>query len=344
MKEKLRSLLIQYKTPIRIVLCAFVVILIVLALLTYVPITKTTRYDMRGFIVSADGEIREEFDFTVTCKEYNFIIDPPGGEISFSGERLAVIEEDALILDFEWGLDSINEVCSFTKMIGRAHPDNPRYTYSSVSFYNKKLNQYSFEPFALIDLERGSFCMYAEYLADNAFIVGSTDPRTSPNALIQSYKHHLGDPTIDKLQKIDWTMTGTIVSGSGEVISPCNLSLSGQLALGKNRQDQLNLDIRFPKPFAYWYESSAVYTSQSRKYFNTPYPVFTHYAYNRDADKPAEEPVFSVFAVCPEREYVIFHWEDGKDQYLVASTDPNVPPQEILSYFEAFTEKFVIAD
>ena len=342
MKEKLRSLLIQYKTPIRIVLCAFVVILIVLALLTYVPITKTTRYDMRGFIVSADGEIREEFDFTVTCKEYNFIIDPPGGSISFSGNKLVELERDAFVLYFDWGTSSIAKKCYFghftdsfrvtdTKMIG------------SLMYYDSKSNSSALDS-GFFDAEYGTICIHTDVLASNAFIVGTTDPQVDPNALIQSYKHHLGDPTIDKLQKIDWTMTGTIVSGSGEVISPCNLSLSGQLALGKNRKDQLNLDIRFPKPFAYWYESSAVYTSQSRKYFNTPYPVFTHYAYNRDADKPAEEPVFSVFAVCPEREYVIFHWEDGKDQYLVASTDPNVPPQEILSYFEAFTEKFVIAD
>ena len=73
MKEKLRSLLTQYKTPIRIVLCACVAILLVLALLTYVPITNTTRYDMYGYIVRADGKILEEFDFTITCEEYNFI-------------------------------------------------------------------------------------------------------------------------------------------------------------------------------------------------------------------------------------------------------------------------------
>ncbi len=341
MKEKLSNLLTQYKMPIRITLWTLVSILVLLAVLTYVPVTRSLRYDMRGYIVSPDGEILEEFDFTITGKDYNFIIDPPGGLISFSGNRLVTLEEDALILQFGWNLDSINEVYSFGHLIGRTNLNNPRYTIGSIDFYNQKLNQPDHEPTALIDLERGSFCMYAEHLADNAFIVGSTDPGTDPNALIKAYIHEFGNPANEKTQKIDWSMTGTMVSSSGEVLRSCNLSISGDLTLGKNGKDQLDLDIRFPKLFEYWYDGPTTYTSQSRKYFITPYPVFPHYAYNRDTD---DHTTFSVFAVCPEKEYMIFRWEDGKDQYLVASTDPNVPPQEILSYFETFTEKFVIGD
>ena len=338
MKEKLRSLLTQYKTPIRIVLCAFVVILIVLALLTYVPITKTMRYDMRGFIVSADGEIQEEFDFTVTCKEYNFIIDPPGGSISFSGNKLVELERDAFVLYFDWGTSSIAKRCLFghftdsfritdTKMIG------------SLMYYDSKSNSSALDS-GFFDAEYGTICIHTDVLASNAFIVGTTDPQVDPNALIQSYKHHLGDPTIDKLQKIDWTMTGAMVSGNGEVLRSCNLSITGDVTLGKNGEDQLDLNIRFPKLFEYWYDGPAVYTSQSRRYFNTPYPVCSSYAYNRDTN----DPDYSVFALCPEKEYVIFNWDDGKDQYLVASTDPNVSPQEILSYFATYMEKFNIDD
>ena len=338
MKERLLSVLTEYKKPICIVLSAIVIILVVLALLTYVPITKTTRYDMRGFIVRADGEILEEFDFTITGKDYNFIIDPPGGSISFSGNKLVEVERDAFVLYFDWGTSSIAKRCylghftdSFritdTKMLG------------TLMYHDPIANSSEFDS-GIFDAKYGTFCIYTDVLASNAFIVGTADPQVAPDALIKSYKHHFGDPTIDKLQKIDWAMTGAMGSGSGEVLRSCNLSISGEITLGKNGKDQLDLNIRFPKLFEYWYDGPAVYTSQSRKYFNTPYPVCPSYAYNRDTNAPD----YSVLALCPEKEYAIFNWDDGKDQYLVASTDPNTTPQEILSYFETYIEKFVIDD
>lgn len=185
MKEKLRSLLTQYKTPIRIVLCAFVVILIVLALLTYVPVTKTTRYDMRGFIVSADGEIQEEFDFTVTCKEYNFIIDPPGGLISFGDNELAVLERDAIVLYFDWGSSSIAK-----KGISGHFTDDYRHTdtqmHGMLSYYDPSSNSYEWDS-GMFDTDSGNFCVYTDVLADNAFIIGVSDPDADPMTVIDGY-------------------------------------------------------------------------------------------------------------------------------------------------------------
>lgn len=185
MREKLRSLLTQYKTPIRIVLCAFVVILIVLALLTYVPITKTMRYDMRGFIVSADGEIQEEFDFTVTCKEYNFIIDPPGGLISFAGNELAQLERDAFILNFDWGTSSIAK-----KGISMHFTDSFRLTdtqiFGALDYFDPVSNGYEWDT-GMFDAEHGNLCIYTKALADNAFIVGVSDPDADPMTVIDGY-------------------------------------------------------------------------------------------------------------------------------------------------------------
>ena len=195
MKEKLRSLLTQYKTPIRIVLCAFVAVLIVLALLTYVPITKTTRYDMRGFIVSADGEIQEEFDFTVTCKEYNFIIDPPGGSISFAGNELAQLERDAFILNFDWGTSSIAK-----KGISMHFTDSFRLTdtqiFGALDYFDPVSNGYEWDT-GMFDSEHGNLCIYTKTLADNAFIVGVSDPKTDPNAVIDGYLDLIHIPELE---------------------------------------------------------------------------------------------------------------------------------------------------
>ena len=195
MKEKLRSLLTQYKTPIRIVLCAFVVILIVLALLTYVPITKTMRYDMRGFIVSADGEILEEFDFTVTGKDYNFIIDPPGGSISFAGNELAQLERDAFILNFDWGTSSIAK-----KGISMHFTDSFRLTdtqiFGALDYFDPVSNGYEWDT-GMFDAEHGNLCIYTKALADNAFIVGVSDPKTDPNAVIDGYLDLIHIPELE---------------------------------------------------------------------------------------------------------------------------------------------------
>ena len=185
MKEKLGSLLTQYKTPIRIVLCAFVVILIVLALLTYVPITKTMRYDMRGFIVSVDGEIQEEFDFTITGKDYNFIIDPPGGSISFAGNELAQLERDAFVLNFDWGTSSIAK-----KGISMHFTDSFRLTdtqiFGALDYFDPVSNGYEWDT-GMFDSEHGNLCIYTKTLADNAFIVGVSDPDADPMTVIDGY-------------------------------------------------------------------------------------------------------------------------------------------------------------
>ena len=123
MKEMLLSVLAKCKKPIRITLWSLVAILVLLAVLTYVPITRTLHYDMRGFIVRADGEILEEFTFTITGKDYNFIIDPPGGEISFSGDRLTTLERDAVVLTFDWRTSSVAKKGISGHFTDYVHPD-----------------------------------------------------------------------------------------------------------------------------------------------------------------------------------------------------------------------------
>ena len=78
----------KHKKVICIILLSVISALILLAALTYIPRTRALDYDMYGYIINRDGQIIEQFTFNITGKEYDFIIDPPGGEISFRGDTL----------------------------------------------------------------------------------------------------------------------------------------------------------------------------------------------------------------------------------------------------------------
>lgn len=185
MKERLLSVLAKYKKPIRITLWSLVTILVLLAVLTYVPITRTLHYDMRGFIVRPDGEILEKFDFTITGKDYNFIIDPPGGLISFGDNELAVLERDAIVLYFDWGSSSIAK-----KGISGHFTDDYRHTdtqmHGMLSYYDPSSNSYEWDS-GMFDTDSGNFCVYTDVLADNAFIIGVSDPDADPMTVLNGY-------------------------------------------------------------------------------------------------------------------------------------------------------------
>lgn len=185
MKEMLLSVLAKYKKPIRITLWSLVAILVLLAVLTYVPITRTLHYDMRGFIVRADGEILEEFDFTITGKDYNFIIDPPGGEISFSGDRLTTLERDAVVLTFDWGTSSVAKKGISGHFTDYVHPTDTQIL-GALNYFDPSSNSYELDS-GMFDSENEFFCIYSDVLADNAFIVGVSDPETDPMTVVDGY-------------------------------------------------------------------------------------------------------------------------------------------------------------
>ena len=185
MKEKLQAILQAYKRPIRIVMWTLAVIAVVLYLLSHVPITKSLRYNMRGFIVRADGEILEEFDFTITGKDYIFIIDPPGGEISFSGDQLITLERDAVVLTFDWGTSSVAKKGISGHFTDYVHPTDTQIL-GSLNYYDPSSNSYELDS-GMFDSEKGNFCIYSDVLADNAFIIGVSDPDADPMTVLNGY-------------------------------------------------------------------------------------------------------------------------------------------------------------
>lgn len=175
-----------------IVLCSVVAAsLIVLAALTYIPLTRTLEYDMHGYIIQADGQIVEQFPFSITCKDYSFIIDPPGESIEFAGDKLTKIERDAFLIYFNFDSAPFSENFESGHSVGKYEPERSEYVFGSLIF-NTPLSTPDKFGATILNLEDGSFCMYAEDLVENCFIVGVSDPDTDPLAVMEYYRrtHH----------------------------------------------------------------------------------------------------------------------------------------------------------
>ena len=187
MKEKLHALwtYIKHSRLLRILFFSLLAIGVILYCLTHIPITTSMRYDMQGYIVSADGEILEEFDFTITGKDYNFIIDPPGGEIGFDGNELAVLERDAIVLTFDWGTSSVAKKGISGHFTDYVHPTDTQIL-GALNYFDPSSNSYELDS-GMFDSENEFFCIYSDVLADNAFIVGVSDPDADPMTVVDGY-------------------------------------------------------------------------------------------------------------------------------------------------------------
>lgn len=183
------------RKTVRIIFRSVVAVLILLAALTYIPITRALDYDLYGYIIRPDGQILEEFTFTVTGKEYDFIIDPPGGAISFSGEKLTQLEEDAFILHFDWNSYTIAKSYTFGHYTGDYDFRDSRYVYGSLCYYNGAANTSDFGT-GMLDLENESFCLYADGLIENAYILGVSDPEADPMAMLEPYLEYIKIPDL----------------------------------------------------------------------------------------------------------------------------------------------------
>ena len=141
-------------------------------------------------------------------------------------------------------------------------------------------------------------------------------------------------------EDIDWTLHGVWINEKLEVLKTVDFTISGNLDLTATGEDSMTLDISFPDSVPYNYTEKTEFVSHSRKYFGLPYCVSTSYSFRRLSG----DPVISYFVLCPEKEYVLFYWKAQPDRYLVASTDPETDPAQIVTYFEASFEKYITSD
>ncbi len=135
---------------------------------------------------------------------------------------------------------------------------------------------------------------------------------------------------------LNWQLYGTWISADGTTHEPAAGSITGTAQLGETGEDRMELSITFTEGCNYMYTNPITYISQSRKYLKVPYCVSPHYAYN----KTKNDSVFSYIGISIDKEFVIFHWQDKDNLYLVASTDPDADPKDILSYFSVYVNTY----
>lgn len=141
-------------------------------------------------------------------------------------------------------------------------------------------------------------------------------------------------------EEISYDLHGAWITEAGEVQQAEDFRISGQVDMQASGEDSMTLDISFPDTFPYSYTEKTEFVSQSRKYFGLPYCVSTAFSFRRLSG----DAVISHFVLCPEKEYVLFFWEAQPDRYLVAATDPDTDPAQIVTYFEVFFEKYITSD
>ena len=170
------------------IVCAFIVgALVLLAVLVYSPRTTELAYNMRGFVISADGEILEEFTMRAAGKEYDFILDRPNGEISFVGNTPERVAKDTLYLDIDWSSSTILKDTTpglFTRDFTIPH----RPVIAGDILYASSATGMMEREYGIFDSQRGVFYMHADTLADDVFIIGITDPDTDPLIVLESFQ------------------------------------------------------------------------------------------------------------------------------------------------------------
>lgn len=135
-------------------------------------------------------------------------------------------------------------------------------------------------------------------------------------------------------RNIDWALHGYLVTADGQIQNELAFSVSGSIRENKDdSNDDLKLAFQFPDSFRYSSESEREYPGNRSIHDAYHYYVSAGTAY----DKTKNAPVALYLALDAENEYLIMHWNDDSDLYLVASVDKTQPAQ-LLKHFQKFLD------
>ncbi len=136
---------------------------------------------------------------------------------------------------------------------------------------------------------------------------------------------------------VAWEMTGFLVKKDGTLVDTFPMAVNGTIS-EEQTESYLRLNVALPNSFRYSFaeadDSNGDICVQD---YRVQWPgdfVTNCYTY----DKILNEPAMTAWAVNTEKEYFIAYWEDAFGQYLVATTNPDVTPAEIMEHFENFVE------
>ena len=339
--ERMSDMSKQIKIILGITLSLVLVALFVLANLVYNPRTRDLRYEMNGFIISPEGEILEEFPFIMHGKEYDFVIDRPGGGISFAGDQEHHVTKDAFVLRFDWGDASFSPNCMYAHMVDAFRRTDTQ-MFTTLDYYDPTMNQSQVA--GMLDLDDETLCIYADHLVDNAFIVGLTDPEGDPHAVIDTFLKHNRIPSEMSPEEnggkpISWDLNGTFVLSDGTT-DDVDFTINGYIYDNEDRIDVLDITIAFPDSFRYMISpSNLAFTSVNQSNNDLP-----HLMICSDAvfDNQTHSYAFTYFAFDLEKKYIAVMFESTPDCYLVASADSSADYSDLLEYFADFIESYAL--
>ncbi len=136
---------------------------------------------------------------------------------------------------------------------------------------------------------------------------------------------------------VAWEMTGFVVKKDGTLVDTFPMAVNGSI-LQELEESYLRLNIALPNQFRYQFATVDDGTGDiCMQDYRAQWPndfVTNSYTY----DKILNDLAFASWAVNTDKEYFIAYWDDAFGQYLVATTNPDVTPADIMAHFEHFVE------
>lgn len=137
-------------------------------------------------------------------------------------------------------------------------------------------------------------------------------------------------------QHFSWNMQGVWVTADGLADDTVPFSAEGYVIdRPEDESDQVNMDYYFPGGSPYGSVSGTTgNVSYTQQFYNVDYFGCVAFSY----DLSNEEMILVRYALDLDREYILLQWDDGSGRYLVAATDPDAEPTDIVAYFKEFVE------
>lgn len=283
------------------------------------PTAETTAIDwtLYGTLITADGEILETIEFTLTGTVEDYPDD---------ADQTDVLSLDVNFPDsfrytydsFEFGDPNIGE-----------YLDVPYYVSSGLA-YDRSANAYTASGYAL-SMEKEYIVMY--WQDADSFLIASRDPKTEPGAIMDHFREFLDlyaetpPETTDSLVNT-WSMQAALVNNKGEVLETMELSAE-VMVWDQNGREYYSLNFSYPED---------IYNSVSGV---MPYPddenAYTC-CYGIGTEKGLEGKSAALFYVGFDLAYEAFivDFDDGQDVYLIAYRSADADLSTLWTHFQDF--------
>lgn len=130
----------------------------------------------------------------------------------------------------------------------------------------------------------------------------------------------------------DWGLYGKWVSIDGELGSSIQLSISGETPVmpEESLSVEVNMDIIWPENHTYLNLGSQPFVGYSGNDDGHTYYWFPTYFFNKNINRGE----FSSITIYPAEEFVVFMIGNDRENFLIASTDPNADYVQLCQIFK----------